>query len=542
MSFRLLPSSTMHVLEGVSSTAGLLAWGFISILTLRVLYRWWSGTNGSGLPYPPGPKGYPVINNFFDMPMHKEWEVYRDLSKKYGDIMFFRVFNTPIMILSSQKVVLDLFEKRSAIYSARPHSVMMHDLLSMDNFFSLLTYGPWWRRHRRAFHQNFYPNAIPKYRYIITKYTSRLLVSLYNGGDMDESARNAIAGIGIRILYGVDVKSVTDPFISDAIEVSEAFAEAATPGRFMVDNLPILKYVPSWVPGAGFQRWAQYYKQVCLRVLDEPFNFVQLKHEKAEAVPCVATTFIDKFPEGDTQERHEEYIIARNVVSQSHLAAVDTTHSVACAFYLGVLTNPSIQASAQAELDRVVGHGVVPDVSQAADLPYVSAIAKESLRWHQVLPLGFPHLVSEDHVYNGYFIPKGTIAFGNAWGMMHDPQVFDEPMSFNPEHYLRKDDTGAWELDPNAVEPNPTFGFGRRICPGRYLAFEMLFSVVAASLAMFNILPPEDEHGNPEKLPEARFATRSAMMRPEPFRCIFKPRSAQTEATLENLKASLPFA
>ncbi|KAF5335159.1 hypothetical protein D9611_010865 [Ephemerocybe angulata] len=358
---------------------------------------------------------------------------------------------------------------------------------------------------------------------------------------MDKSARNAIAGIGIRILYGVDVKSVTDPFISDALKVSDAFTEAGTPGRFLVDNLPILKYVPSWVPGAGFQTWAQYYKQVCLRVLDEPFDFVQQKHEKAEAVPCVATTLIDQFSEGDTWERHEEYLIARNVVSQSHLAAVDTTHSVACAFYLGMLTNPSIQATAQAELDRVVGHGVVPDVTQATDLPYISAIAKEALRWHQVLPLGLPHLVTEDHIYDGYFIPKGTIAFGNAWGMMHDPEVFDNPMTFNPERYLRKDDTGAWELDPDAVEPSPSFGFGRQICPGRYLAFEVLFSVVSSSLSVFNILPPKDQHGNPERLPEACFTSSGALMRPEPFKCVFEPRSVQAEATLQSLKASLPF-
>ncbi|KAF5335162.1 hypothetical protein D9611_010866 [Ephemerocybe angulata] len=159
----------MLAVEGAYSRAALLACGVVSLLIFRALYRWSSGTNRSGLPYPPGPKGYPVINNLFDIPMNKEWEVYRELSKKYGDIMFFKVFNTPIMILSSQKVALDLFEKRSAIYSGRPHSVMMHELLSMDNFFSLLNYGSWWRRHRRAFHQNFYPNAIPQYRHIITK-------------------------------------------------------------------------------------------------------------------------------------------------------------------------------------------------------------------------------------------------------------------------------------------------------------------------------------------------------------------------------------
>ena len=40
--------------------------------------------NPNGLPLPPGPKGYPLIGNLFDMPVDKPWVVYDEWRKTYG--------------------------------------------------------------------------------------------------------------------------------------------------------------------------------------------------------------------------------------------------------------------------------------------------------------------------------------------------------------------------------------------------------------------------------------------------------------------------
>ena len=40
--------------------------------------------NPNGLPLPPGPKGYPLISNLFDMPADKPWVVYDEWRKTYG--------------------------------------------------------------------------------------------------------------------------------------------------------------------------------------------------------------------------------------------------------------------------------------------------------------------------------------------------------------------------------------------------------------------------------------------------------------------------
>ena len=44
-----------------------------------------------------------------------------------------------------------------------------------------------------------------------------------------------------------------DPYVKIAEEALEAIGELLIPGAFLVDIIPILKYVPEWFPGAKFQ-------------------------------------------------------------------------------------------------------------------------------------------------------------------------------------------------------------------------------------------------------------------------------------------------
>ena len=76
---------------------------------------------------------------------------------------------------------------------------------------------------------------------------------------------------------------------------------------------------------------------------------------------------------------------------------------------------PEAQRKAQEELDSVVGLDRLPEHEDGENLPYINALCKEVLRWHPILPLGVAHSVSQDDVFEGYFIPAGTIVLGNSW-------------------------------------------------------------------------------------------------------------------------------
>jgi hypothetical protein len=79
----------------------------------------------------------------------------------------------------------------------------------------------------------------------------------------------------MKIGYGIAVQESDDPYISIAEEVSNGVAEAGIPGAFLVDSFPILKYVPSWFPGAGFQKKAARWREAINTMAEKPFRHVQ---------------------------------------------------------------------------------------------------------------------------------------------------------------------------------------------------------------------------------------------------------------------------
>lgn len=76
---------------------------------------------------------------------------------------------------------------------------------------------------------------------------------------------------------------------------------------------------------------------------------------------------------------------------------------------------PEVQRKAQEEIERVVGPNKLPTFADRERLPYINAIVKEVLRWHPVAPMGIPHTTTQDDVYEGYFIPKGSMVLANIW-------------------------------------------------------------------------------------------------------------------------------
>jgi hypothetical protein len=111
--------SSIHTLStylvGAISTAVVLGW-------LARRNHW----NGRVLP--PGPKPLPLIGNLLDMPKEKVWETYHAWNERYGEIVYLEALGTKIVILGSASMINELLERRSAIYSDRPRTVMAYDL------------------------------------------------------------------------------------------------------------------------------------------------------------------------------------------------------------------------------------------------------------------------------------------------------------------------------------------------------------------------------------------------------------------------------
>jgi hypothetical protein len=79
----------------------------------------------------------------------------------------------------------------------------------------------------------------------------------------------------MKIGYGITIQESDDPYVSIVEEVLDGVTQAGLPGTFWVDFFPILKYVPSWFPGAGFQKKAARWRDAINTMADKPFQLVQ---------------------------------------------------------------------------------------------------------------------------------------------------------------------------------------------------------------------------------------------------------------------------
>ncbi|EIM80470.1 cytochrome P450 [Stereum hirsutum FP-91666 SS1] len=452
------------------------------------------------------------------MPSSQEWLTFAEWGKQYGPLVMVEMLGQKMCIINSAEVALDLLDKRSAIYSERPSMVMVKELMGWEFNMGFQSYTPTYRKHRENFTRGFSPKASENYQHLQTREIILCLRKLLeNPEKFDEHLRNTIGAVVMMIAFGYETKE-NDEFVRIAEEAQLAMVSAARPGAYMVDVIPILRYVPEWFPGANFQRVARRGYELAQDLQQKPWVWGMNQYKKGVAKPSFFTSLME--PDGiAVQHSPEKMKVIQKDCAVLYATAADTILASVLTFFLAMLHAPEVVTKAQAELDKVTGGIRLPTFADRPALPYITAIAKESLRWESVIPMGVPHVVKQDDVYKGYFIPAGTTMIPNQWGMSHDDELYSDPMSFRPERFMPGVD-GTPPRDPNTI----AFGFGRRICPGRFLAEQQLWLQIATTLLCFNIRRTCDEAGN-EIIPP-RFYSSGMASRPIPFACQITPRNA----------------
>lgn len=212
-----------------------------------------------------------------------------------------------------------------------------------------------------------------------------------------------------------------------------------------------------------------------------------------------------------------------------------SVHTVPAAlswFFLAMTLFPAVQNKAQNEIDRVVGHERLPGFQDRADLPYVEAVIKESMRWIPIAPLSLPRACNEEiENFRGYYIPKGSTILPSISWYSQDPKIYHNPDIFKPERFLGPNQ----ELDPYKF----VFGFGRRICPGRFFADDFMFLVIAQTLAGFNIRKAVDPTTQEEIIPTTN-STTGTLAHPVALQCCVTPRDEKRRELISSIDADHP--
>ncbi|KIM43420.1 hypothetical protein M413DRAFT_18002 [Hebeloma cylindrosporum] len=477
------------------------------------------------LPYPPGPKPFPIVGNMFDIARDKESAAYQKLADEYGDLVFLSALGKNVLFVNSFEAAHELFEKRSVNYSDRNESPMSHDLMGWNFSFGHMRYDARWKKHRRMFHRQFQQSVAPIYLPVQRREAHALLRRLLHSPEnLDYHLRHNAAAVIMGITYGIKIANTNDRYIAIAEKALEGMGQAASPGAFLVDLLPC----PS------FKRKAREWRNAVMSMRDEPFKTVLNEMKNGTASPSFVSNLLNDLESKENVGDEIETI--KNCAGVAYAAGAESTVSTLTSFVLVMLLYPEVQMKAQKELDAVVGQDRLPEFSDRASLPYTNAILKEVLRWNPVAPLGLPHMASRDDEFDGYFIPAGTTVVGNSWRILHDPRTWPEPERFIPERFMGEGDKGTlqhlWPTD----KLSSAFGYGRRFCPGRHVGDAQVWISIASILSVFDIRQALDDNGRPiDVKPEF---TSGMICHPLPFKFLMKPRSEQARRLMEQTESS----
>ncbi|KAJ5205277.1 Cytochrome P450 [Penicillium cf. griseofulvum] len=376
-------------------------------------------------------------------------------------------------------------------------------------------------------------NSVARFNDIQVAEVSRFLVRVLDKPDnLLQHIRKEAGAIVLKIGYGYTIEPhARDPLVDLADKAMEDFSYALLPATWAVEFIPIMRYLPAWFPGAGFVKIAHSYRSTAKAFSNVPYSFTKQKMHNGQFVPSFLSNLLrDNSVEPGTEEEE----VLKWAAGSLYAGGADTTVSSVASFFLAMALFPEVQRKAQEEIDTVLGSNQLPQFQDRDNLPYLNALVKEVLRWHPVVPMSVPHMSSQDDTCEGYFIPKGSSVLTNVWAYTHDPTVYHDPMTFNPERFLTTPDRKLPERDPHML----VFGFGRRACPGRTLADANVFLTVAQTLTVFSISKPI-ENGVIQDIP-LKFLP-GVISHPAPFKVTVQPRSEMHERIIRELGEQHPW-
>ncbi|KIK97017.1 hypothetical protein PAXRUDRAFT_137193 [Paxillus rubicundulus Ve08.2h10] len=503
----------------------LIVCGALATFTLLAGQRLQSTRSLVRLPYPPGPKPWPLLGNILHLNKSEPWLSYTRWSKIYGEIIYVRLLGLNFIVLNSEKVARALLDQRSTVYSDRPQTPV-HEMFGIGFNTVSLPYGDEWRLHRKLLHNAMRPNSLPKQYEIYTSNTHTLLTNLLDTpGQFEKHIKTFVGSIILSLAYGYDTSSTEDPIFVAVEQLIAMLAKGLSPERAAILlAFPFIRHLPPWFPGAAFQRDATACRKLARQVLNVPFDLVKENMLKGCASPCMVSECISQIDKNAGEEERQRVERAiKGSAATLFIAGSETNSSLIHAFILAMVLYPEVQAKAHTEIDSVVGPSRLPGDHDRSSLPYVDNIIRELFRWNPIVPLGMPHATSSSDVYNGFFIPKGAFVIVNVWAMSRDSDKYDDVEDFKPERYPVTDSTAT------APPPthDPVFGMGRRVCPGRFVSDEFLFVAIASILAMFRITKAKDNENR--EIPVQRKFTTGISIHPISFPCTFVCRSEERE-------------
>ncbi|KAF9234942.1 cytochrome P450 [Melanogaster broomeanus] len=394
------------------------------------------------LPLPPGPPGHwlfgtplPRANLTSNLPANPN--SFAEWINQYGPIISLRIGPKTMVIIGRHQESVDIMEKEGGLLADRPRAVAAGEIMSR---------GEQFRRLRRAAHTHLQAKAAESYGPIQMQAARDVILDLLDDPKHHQAHANRYAASSTPT-------GTNAPEIIMIHKMLKRFQMLMRPGALLVERYPIFKYVPFYAS------YLETWRKEESKLFHDQLNRVSQELKTGSPGPSFAKYLLEN------QNTHK--------LSSEEMAYL-------CRFATAVAIMVVVMAAAchpKAQDDNVIGRHRAPTFDDYNALPQIEAFMLECLRWRPVTTLGFAHRAMTD-------IPYGAIVFGNHWAISRDPAVYPNPDAFDPQRWLNSEGKIRDDLK------FPSFGFGRRICPGQHIANRSIF--INAALLMWSFRITQD--------------------------------------------------
>ncbi len=235
-----------------------------------------------------------------------------------------------------------------------------------------------WRRVRKLQHHVTQVKAAISYQPLQMQESARLVRDLVLQPKRYKTLFQRYASaIILRLTYGARIETGEEEIVRLVYENQVNVERVSAPGQYLVDVLPILLWLPSWI--APFKQEAAAHRKREVSLFSGLVENVQKDVESGKAGTSFARMWLEnkqKFGLSDLQGIY--------VLGGLYSAAASTTASLAMSWALLMVLHPEWLAKMQEELDRVVGADRLPEFDDLPNLPTVRAVVKEVARMRPV--------------------------------------------------------------------------------------------------------------------------------------------------------------
>ncbi|KAK9157107.1 hypothetical protein Scep_003681 [Stephania cephalantha] len=463
-------------------------------------------------PEPPG--AWPIIGHLPILVSAKQpHRAFAALAEKHGPAFLLRMGMSPMLIVSSREVAKECYTAKDHVFATRPVTTAGKLMAYDHSVMGFTPFGTYWREIRKIATVELFSAR----RIGMLKPVRQSEVSLWMKGLHEKWVQNGNSSVSVELK--TQLEELTFNLLTQMVAGKRYYgsnvakADEKMAGLFrhavqqfnyhlgnseMYDALPFMAWLDFKGDAKAMKNTQKDLDYIMQTWLDE--HRVKADQMRGDAINNTrdfldVLVMMEKTGQFSSAIKDIDTTIKALALTQL-VAGVDSMANTMVWVLALLLNNPEMLAKAQIELDTNVGKDRLVEESDIPNLNYLQALLKETLRMYPVGPLLVPHEAMEDCDVGGYFVPRGTGLFINAWTIQRDPNVWAEPDRFQPERFLTTN--VDMDVKGQSYELLP-FGSGRRSCPGVGLALQVMHLTLARILQAFELKTNPDVGVNLEE-------------------------------------------